>query len=117
MGQQIDRANCDYSFHMAVTWWGEQVFNDMQTVVQERGINTFKHFLAYKGALMVNDDELYSSFTRLAELGATPMVHAENGDVIAELSAKLLAQGNTGPRRTPIPAPLRSKARPPTAPS
>ena len=21
------RANCDYSFHMAVTWWGEQVFN------------------------------------------------------------------------------------------
>jgi dihydropyrimidinase len=46
---------------------------------------------------MVNDDELYASFTRLAELGATPMVHAENGDVVAELSARLLAQGNTGP--------------------
>ena len=53
------RANCDYSFHMAVTWWGEQVFNDMKTVIEERGISTFKHFLAYKGALMVNDDELY----------------------------------------------------------
>ena len=91
------RANCDYSFHMAVTWWGEQVFNDMEKVVRERGINTFKHFLAYKGALMVNDDELYASFSRLAELGATPMVHAENGDVVAELSAKLLAEGNTGP--------------------
>ncbi|MBV7380212.1 dihydropyrimidinase [Maritimibacter dapengensis] len=90
-------ASCDYSFHMAVTWWGEQVFNEMETVVKERGINTFKHFLAYKGALMVNDDELYSSFMRLAELGATPMVHAENGDVVAELSAKLLAEGNTGP--------------------
>jgi dihydropyrimidinase len=49
------RANCDYSFHMAVTWWGEQVFDDMKDVVG-RGINTFKHFLAYKGALMVNDD-------------------------------------------------------------
>jgi dihydropyrimidinase len=23
------RANCDYSFHMAVTWWGEQVWNDI----------------------------------------------------------------------------------------
>ncbi len=91
------RANCDYSFHMAVTWWGEQVFDDMEKVVRERGINTFKHFLAYKGALMVNDDELYASFSRLAELGATPMVHAENGDVVAELSAKLLADGNTGP--------------------
>jgi dihydropyrimidinase len=91
------RANTDYSFHMAVTWWGEQVFNDMEIVVKERGINTFKHFLAYKGALMVNDDELFASFSRLAELGATPLVHAENGDVVAELSAKLLREGNTGP--------------------
>ena len=91
------RANCDYSFHMAITWWGEQVWNDMETVVKERGINTFKHFLAYKGALMVNDDELFHSFTRCADLGATPMVHAENGDVVAELSARLLAAGNTGP--------------------
>jgi len=91
------RANCDYSFHMAVTWWGEQVFNEMESVVRDRGINTFKHFMAYKGALMVNDDEMYSSFKRLSELGATAMVHAENGDVVAELTAKLLAEGNTGP--------------------
>lgn len=91
------RANCDYSFHMAVTWWGEQVFKDMETVVRDRGINTFKHFMAYKGALMVNDDEMYASFQRLAELGATALVHAENGDVVAELTAKLLAEGNNGP--------------------
>ena len=91
------RAHCDFSFHMAVTWWGEQVFNEMKTVVEERGINTFKHFMAYKGALMVNDDEMYASFQRLAELGGIAMVHAENGDVVAELSAKLLAEGNTGP--------------------
>ncbi|MGR3491244.1 MAG: dihydropyrimidinase [Shimia sp.] len=91
------RANCDYSFHMAVTWWGEQVFNEMETVVRDRGINTFKHFMAYKGALMVQDDEMFASFQRLSELGAIAMVHAENGDVVADLSAKLLAEGNTGP--------------------
>ncbi|MEM6440698.1 MAG: dihydropyrimidinase [Pseudomonadota bacterium] len=91
------RAHCDYSFHMAVTWWGEQVFEEMKTVVQDRGITTFKHFMAYKGALMVNDDELYASFSRLSELGGIALVHAENGDVVAELAAKLLAEGNTGP--------------------
>jgi dihydropyrimidinase len=91
------RANCDYSYHMAVTWWGEQVFDEMKTVITDRGINTFKHFMAYKGALMVNDDELFASFNRLAELGGIAMVHAENGDVVAELTAKLLAEGNTGP--------------------
>ncbi|MFD1694229.1 dihydropyrimidinase [Roseibium aestuarii] len=90
-------AHCDYSFHMAITWWGEKVFNEMETIVREKGINTFKHFMAYKGALMVQDDEMYASFKRCAELGAMPMVHAENGDVVADLSAQLLAEGNNGP--------------------
>ncbi len=91
------RANCDYSFHMAITWWGEQVFNEMETVVREKGINTFKHFMAYKGALMVGDDEMFASFQRCGELGALPLVHAENGDVVAQLQAKLMAEGNNGP--------------------
>ena len=90
------KASCDYSFHMAITWWGEQVFNEMATVV-DSGINTFKHFLAYKGALMVNDDEMYSSFKRCAALGAMPLVHAENGDVVAQLQQSLMEDGNCGP--------------------
>ncbi|SPH18424.1 D-hydantoinase/dihydropyrimidinase [Defluviimonas aquaemixtae] len=91
------RANCDYSYHMAVTWWGEQVFDEMKTVIEKEGITTFKHFMAYKGALMVNDDEMYASFKRLAELGGIALVHAENGDVVAELQRKLMEDGNTGP--------------------
>jgi dihydropyrimidinase len=91
------RANCDYSFHMAVTWWGEQVFNEMKAVVSHHGINTFKHFMAYKGALMVNDDEIFASFSRCAELGALPLVHAENGDVVAAMQTKLMDEGNNGP--------------------
>jgi len=77
---KTSKASCDYSFHMAITWWGEQVFNEMEQVVSS-GINTFKHFMAYKGALMVDDDEMFSSFQRCAALGAMPLVHAENGDV------------------------------------
>ncbi|SIS62397.1 dihydropyrimidinase [Paracoccus saliphilus] len=90
------RAHCDYSYHMAVTWWSEQVFDEMAEVVK-RGITSFKHFMAYKGALMVNDDELFASFRRVGDLGGIALVHAENGDVVAELSAQLLADGNTGP--------------------
>lgn len=93
---KTSKAACDFSFHMAITWWSEQVFNEMATVV-DSGINTFKHFLAYKGALMVNDDEMYSSFKRCAALGAMPLVHAENGDVVAQLQQSLLEEGNNGP--------------------
>jgi dihydropyrimidinase len=94
--QKAGKARTDYSFHMAITWWGKQVFDEMPKVV-EQGINTFKHFMAYKGALMVNDDEMFASFSRCAELGALPLVHAENGDVVAFLQQKLLGEGNNGP--------------------
>jgi len=90
------KAACDYSFHMAVTWWDKQVWEEMAQVV-DRGITSFKHFMAYKGALMVNDDEMFASFQRCAELGALPLVHAENGDVVAAMTQKLLDAGNNGP--------------------
>jgi dihydropyrimidinase len=53
--------------------------------------------MAYKGALMVNDDELYNSFLRCAALGAMPLVHAENGDVVWRLQQHYLGAGVTGP--------------------
>jgi dihydropyrimidinase len=90
------RASCDYSYHMAITWWGQKVWEDMELSVKA-GMTSFKHFMAYKGALMVNDDEMYQSFKRVGDLGGLAMVHAENGDVVAELTAKLLAEGNIGP--------------------
>jgi dihydropyrimidinase len=94
--QKAGKARTDYSFHMAVTGWSEQLFNEMPQVVAQ-GINTFKHFMAYKGALMVDDDEMFASFSRCAELGAMPLVHAENGDIVAHLQQRLMAEGNCGP--------------------
>jgi len=92
-----DQICVDISYHMAITGWNEDIFNEMESVVKDRGINTFKHFMAYKGALMVEDDEMYASFKRCAELGALPLVHAENGDIVQELQNKYMAEGITGP--------------------
>jgi dihydropyrimidinase len=89
-------ATSDYSFHMCITYWSDQVREDMAKVVG-RGVTTFKHFMAYKGALMVNDEEMFASFQRCAELGALPLVHAENGDLVAALQKAYLAKGVTGP--------------------
>jgi dihydropyrimidinase len=94
---RAEKAASDYGFHMAVTWWDKPVWEEMETVVKTYGINTFKHFMAYKGALMVNDDEMHQSFSRCAQLGAMPLVHAENGDVVARLQEHYMEQGITGP--------------------
>ncbi len=92
----VPQCCADYSYHMAITGWNETIFSEMEEVVR-RGVNTFKHFMAYKGALMIEDDEMFASFQRCAALGALPLVHAENGDVVAALQEKYMAQGITGP--------------------
>ena len=91
-----DRAVIDHAWHMCVTSWSEDIWREMDEVVR-RGVNTFKHFMAYKGALMVDDDEMFASFRRCAALGALPLVHAENGDVVAALQQKYMDEGITGP--------------------
>ena len=69
---------------------------EMGEIVNTHGVNTFKHFMAYKGALMV-DDDVCCSVQALRRLGATALVHAENGDVVAQMQADFIAKGKTGP--------------------
>ena len=92
-----EKAAADYSFHVAVTWWSEQVRAEMGVLTRERGVNSFKHFMAYKGAIMVTDEDMLQSFARCRELGAIATVHAENGEIVWHLQQQLLKQGITGP--------------------
>jgi len=61
------------------------------------GITSYKLFMAYKGALMVDDETLFKTMEVAAETGALVMVHAENGDAIDVLVKQALAAGNTDP--------------------
>ncbi len=53
--------------------------------------------MAYKGALMVDDETLFRTMEVAAETGALVMVHAENGDAIDVLVKRALADGHTEP--------------------
>ena len=92
------KAAGDYTFHVAITWWSEQVHEEMGVLVREHGVNSFKHFMAYKNAIMADDETLVKSFTRSLELGALPTVHAENGELVFQLQQALLKKGITGPQ-------------------
>jgi dihydropyrimidinase len=100
-----EKSCSSYSFHVAVTWWDETVSEDMGTLVREEGVNSFKHFMAYKNAIMAEDETLYNSFTRALELGAIVTAHAENGELVYQLQRKLLEMGMTGPEAHPLSRP------------
>ncbi|XP_025085848.1 dihydropyrimidinase-like isoform X4 [Pomacea canaliculata] len=88
---------CDYALQMGVTWWSDQVYKEMEILTQEKGVNSFKMFMAFRNAYMLDDSELYAAFYRCKELGALAMVHAENGRLIDLKAAELISQGVTGP--------------------
>ncbi len=100
-----EKAAGDYSFHVAVTWWSDSVHRDMGTLVTEEGVNSFKHFMAYKNAIMCDDETLVNSFRRALELGAMPTVHAENGELVYLLQAEMKAKGILGPEGHPLSRP------------
>ena len=100
-----EKSASDHGFHVAITWWSEQVRADMGTLVQEEGVNSFKHFMAYKNAIMADDETLVNSFQRSLELGAMPTVHAENGELVYLLQQEVAKAGITGPEGHPLARP------------
>ncbi|WP_223284963.1 dihydropyrimidinase [Hymenobacter qilianensis] len=95
-GRATGNAVGDYSFHMAVTDFNEQTKAEIAEMVGE-GITSFKVFLAYKGALMIDDAQLVGLMQEVKKHGALVTVHATNGDMIDTLIAQHRAQGKMSP--------------------
>jgi dihydropyrimidinase len=90
-------AHIDYGFHMAITDASPAAVAEMGQCVAE-GVSTFKCFMAYKGALMVTDEQMIDVLAQTGRTGGLVMVHAENGDAVARYQREALAAGNTDPR-------------------
>src|ERR671924_854592 len=87
----------DMGYHMAVTDLREGGTLEELASLPEQGITSYKLFMAYKGALMVDDETLFRTMQVAADTDALVMVHAENGDVIDVLVREALEAGNTEP--------------------
>ena len=88
----------DMGYHIAVTDLKEGGSLEELATLPDQGITSYKLFMAYKGALMVDDETLFKTMEVAAETDALVMVHAENGDAIDVLVKKALAEGKTEPK-------------------
>jgi dihydropyrimidinase len=92
-----DKACIDYGFHVTVTDVNDAVLDEIAEL-PGRGVSTVKMLMAYKGRIMVSDEELFLTMQRAREAGILTMVHCENGDVIDILVREALARGHIAPK-------------------
>src|SRR3954453_11131295 len=102
------KAVIDYGFHMIVTELEDAGLGDMDRMVRDEGITSFKLFMAYPGVFMVDDQTIFRALRRTGENGGLVCMHAENGGVIDELVKEALRKGQTAPK-------YHALTRPPTA--
>jgi len=91
--------NCvgDYSFHMAVTDFNDETKKEIKDFIEKEGITSFKTFMAYKGALMIDDRQMIGLMEEVKKHGGLINVHATNGDMIDYLTQKHRSEGKLSP--------------------
>ncbi len=87
----------DYSYHLAVTDFNDQTKEEVRLLIEKEGITSFKTFMAYKGALMVDDGQMIGLMHEVKKRGGMVTVHATNGDMIDHLIAKHQSEGKMSP--------------------
>lgn len=66
----------------------------MEKLVREKGVNSFQMFMAYKDTFMLRDSELFQALQHCKDIGAVARVHAENGELVAEVREHLYVVGH-----------------------
>jgi len=103
------QAAIDYGFHMIIQDLPESRLPELDDMVQ-RGVSSFKMFMAYRGTVMVDDDTIFRTMVRAADNGALVCLHAEHGHMIDVLVKEALALGNTAPKFHAITRPPATEA-------
>ena len=110
--EKAKKSVADYAFHMAVTWFGDNTAKEMEHCVRNEGITSFKTFMAYRGAIGVDDTEMIRVMETAKELNALVTAHCENGEMVVSLQNKLFKEGKIDPKyhAQSRPAPLEGEA-------
>ncbi|MBP9159450.1 MAG: dihydropyrimidinase [Flavobacteriales bacterium] len=87
----------DLSWHMAVTDFNDDTKKEVKEMIEQEGITSFKTFMAYKGALMIDDRQMVGLMNEVKANGGIVTVHATNGDMIDFLVQKNRAEGKMAP--------------------
>ena len=103
-GRAEGNAVVDWGLHQVIVDLPDAFFPALDDLISD-GSPSFKMFMAYPGARMVDDATIFKAMRRTADNGGFVLMHCENGPVIELLEQEALAAGNTGPEYNAVTRP------------
>ncbi len=88
----------DYAFHQIIGGIDGDALKAMRYLTENEGITSFKLFMAYPGVFYSDDGQILQAMQTAGDIGATIMMHAENGIAIDVLVNQAIARGETDPK-------------------
>uniref|UniRef100_A0A670JSV0 Dihydropyrimidinase-related protein 1 n=1 Tax=Podarcis muralis TaxID=64176 RepID=A0A670JSV0_PODMU len=68
---------CDYSLHVDITNWYDGIREELDILVQDKGVNSFQVYMVYKDLYQMTDSQVICEQKRMLEMGITgPEGHA-----------------------------------------
>ena len=99
----------DWGLHQIIVDLPEAFYPAIQSLVDD-GSPSFKMFMAYPGARMVDDGTIFTAMRKAAEAGAFTLMHCENGLVIDLLEKEAIREGKVEPIYNSLTRPVAAEA-------
>ncbi|SEF45376.1 dihydropyrimidinase [Vibrio hangzhouensis] len=103
-----DKAVIDYSFHGVIQHIDERILSQMEEMVHQRGISSFKLYMTYTYKL--DDCSVLKALTQLKKVGALTTVHPENDAALSLKRQQFISEGKVAPKYHALSRPLECEA-------
>ena len=101
---------CDFSFHVSPIEWTSTTEQEINECIKA-GITSFKVYMAYKGAVGLDDTDLIKVLKAVGKAGGLVTIHCELGDEIDVLRNTFVSEGKTEPRYHALSRPAEMEAK------
>lgn len=97
----------DYGFHGVIQDVNDDILNEMNEIISNEGITSFKAYLTYD--YKIDDEGIIKIFEKLKEVNGVTTIHCENHGSIQYLRKKFIDKGLTEPKYHELSRPVEAE--------
>lgn len=93
--KETEASSIPIKLHVGITWWDDSLDAEIQTLIKDFGIKTFKVYMAYLDVIGLEVPQMHKAMESIAKHGGIMALHAELGIEILKLQYDFIQDGKT----------------------